>query len=166
MVAEGGGFAAALDADAKATKASSTSGRAEIDDVLGAERAASSRGVYDVTPEGNWEGHTILNRLAAPQLRSTPTKQRLAGLRAKLLAGASEARPPGLGRQGARRLERADDRRPGPCRRRVRSFTLGDDGASSLHFVEETMTVASRLVHSWCVTGSAVHLRRRAITPT
>ncbi len=33
----------------------------EIDSILGAERAKVFATVYDVTPHGNWEGHTILN---------------------------------------------------------------------------------------------------------
>ncbi len=35
---------------------------AEIEQVLGKELAATFNYVYDVTPEGNWEGHSILNR--------------------------------------------------------------------------------------------------------
>jgi uncharacterized protein YyaL (SSP411 family) len=34
---------------------------AEVNDVLGAERAKAFRYVYDVTESGNWEGHNILN---------------------------------------------------------------------------------------------------------
>ena len=34
----------------------------EIEQVLGKERADVFAYVYDVTPEGNWEGHNILHR--------------------------------------------------------------------------------------------------------
>ena len=38
---------------------------AEIDDVLGAD-ARAVQAAYDVTADGNWEGHTILNRMRPP----------------------------------------------------------------------------------------------------
>ena len=53
---------------------------------LGAEDGAFFRTAYDVTPEGNWEHHTILHRNRAPALLSDAEEQRLAGLRAKLKA--------------------------------------------------------------------------------
>jgi uncharacterized protein YyaL (SSP411 family) len=42
--------------------------------------------VYDVTPQGNWEHHTILHRNRAPALLGEDEERRLAGLRAKLKA--------------------------------------------------------------------------------
>ena len=41
---------------------------------------------YDVTPEGNWEGHTILNRSQRPVLVDAATEAKLARCRAILLA--------------------------------------------------------------------------------
>src|SRR5581483_2490093 len=35
---------------------------AEIENVLGQDASALFASVYDITPEGNWEGHNILNR--------------------------------------------------------------------------------------------------------
>ncbi len=50
--------------------------------------------IYDVTPSGNWEDHTILNRLEAMELRDAETEARLASMRGKLLARrASRIRP-------------------------------------------------------------------------
>jgi hypothetical protein len=50
--------------------------------------------VYDVTAQGNFEGHNILNRLGAVELRDVETESRLAGLREKLLARrAARVRP-------------------------------------------------------------------------
>ena len=87
MVADGGGFAASLDADSEGEEGKfyvwSTQ---EIRDVLGDEDAAYFSGAYDVTPEGNWEHQTILNRLSESRLRADGEEQRLAGLRDKLLA--------------------------------------------------------------------------------
>jgi uncharacterized protein len=50
---------------------------------------------YDVTPEGNFEGHNILNRLK-PVARSDEDEQRLATLRAKLFAARAPRVRPGL----------------------------------------------------------------------
>ncbi len=66
MTAEGGAaFAASEDADSEGEE-----GRfyvwteAEIDRLLGPDSAAF-KSAYDVTVEGNWEGHTILRRMTA-----------------------------------------------------------------------------------------------------
>jgi len=91
MAVEGGGFAASLDADTEGEE-----GRfyvwdaAEIEAVLGAD-AGLFASHYDVTPAGNWEGRTILNRLLAPALADPATEARLADARAALLT-AREAR--------------------------------------------------------------------------
>jgi uncharacterized protein len=50
---------------------------------------------YDVTPDGNFEGHNILNRLKA-QPRSDDDEARLAALRAKLLGARDTRVRPGL----------------------------------------------------------------------
>jgi uncharacterized protein YyaL (SSP411 family) len=87
MIAEGGGFAASLDADSEGEE-----GRfyvwtaAEIADVLGPDDARLFALVYDVTRDGNWEGHTILNRLANLKLGSDAEEAKLKELRARLLA--------------------------------------------------------------------------------
>jgi hypothetical protein len=96
MIAEGGGFAASLDADSEGEE-----GKFYVwtlDDVLrvlGAEDGRYFAGVYDVTADGNWEGHSILNRLGRLQLRSDAEEARLAELRAKLLAERSKRVRPG-----------------------------------------------------------------------
>ncbi len=67
---------------------------AEIEEVLGAEDAKLFAEVYDVTAEGNFEGHNILNRLGAIELRDAETETRLAAMREKLLARrAARVRP-------------------------------------------------------------------------
>jgi len=87
MIAEGGGFAASLDADSEGEEGKFyVWSKAEIDEVLGAEDAARFCEAYDVTAEGNWEGHSILNRLGSLELGSPDEEQALAGMRVKLLA--------------------------------------------------------------------------------
>jgi len=95
MIGEAGGFAASLDADSEGEEGKFYVWSAsEIEDVLGAEDAAFFSRVYGVTPDGNFEGHTILNRLGSLSLLSDGEEQRLAGLRAKLLARrANRVRP-------------------------------------------------------------------------
>jgi uncharacterized protein YyaL (SSP411 family) len=64
MTGENGAFTAALDADSEGEEGKFyVWTEAEIDQLLGTE-ADFFKAAYDVTPGGNWEGHTILNRTA------------------------------------------------------------------------------------------------------
>ena len=96
MVTEEGGFASSLDADSEGEEGKFyVWSLAEIEEVLGACRMrVSSPKIYDVTPEGNFEGHTILNRINSLELRDAATEARLTLMRKKLLARrASRVRP-------------------------------------------------------------------------
>ncbi len=96
MISEGGGFAASLDADSEGEEGKFyVWSAAEIEDVLGPEDAPFFNEVYGVSRDGNWEGHNILNRLGALELRSDADEERLAALRAKLLARRAERVRPG-----------------------------------------------------------------------
>ena len=87
MIAEGGGFAASLDADSEGEEGKFYVWTAtEIQDVLGTEDAKFFSEIYDVSLEGNFEGHTILNRLDNQDLLSDADEARLAAMRAKLFA--------------------------------------------------------------------------------
>ena len=96
MIAEGGGFAASLDADSEGEEGKfyvwTTN---EIEEVLGAADARVFAEAYDVAESGNWEGHTILNRLANPILRSPTEETALAHMRLKLLAHRAKRVRPG-----------------------------------------------------------------------
>ncbi len=76
-----GAYAASYDADSEGEE-----GRfyvwseAEIDSLLGQDAAVFKRH-YDVTPGGNWEGKTILNRLDAKELAEAETEASLAACR-------------------------------------------------------------------------------------
>ena len=80
-----GGFASTLDADSEGEE-----GRfyvwsaAEIEAILGPD-ASRFMAAYDVTPGGNWEGKTILNRSQEPALGSAEAEAALAKQRAQLL---------------------------------------------------------------------------------
>ncbi|HSI01626.1 MAG TPA: thioredoxin domain-containing protein [Reyranella sp.] len=87
MTAESGGFAASYDADSEGVEGKFyVWDTAEIDSVFGVEDSAFFSLAYDVTPEGNWEDHTILHRNRTPALLGEAEEQRLAALRAKLKA--------------------------------------------------------------------------------
>ena len=95
MIAEGGGFAASLDADSEGEEGKFYVWSAdEIAHVLGQADAAHFARIYGVTEGGNFEGRTILNRLESLRLLSVGDEARLETMRAKLLAHrASRIRP-------------------------------------------------------------------------
>jgi uncharacterized protein YyaL (SSP411 family) len=96
MIAEGGGFAASLDADSEGEEGKFyVWSRDEVLRVLGEEDGRYFAGVYDVTTDGNFEGHNILNRLNRLALRSDEEEARLAKLRAKLMAERDKRVRPG-----------------------------------------------------------------------
>jgi len=91
-----GAFSASLDADSEGEEGKFYVWSAtEVEQVLGPEDAAVFARHYDVTPEGNFEGHTILNRLQRTPSDDAP-EARLAAMRAKLLAARATRVRPGL----------------------------------------------------------------------
>ncbi|HXG79972.1 MAG TPA: thioredoxin domain-containing protein [Methyloceanibacter sp.] len=95
MTVEGGGFAASLDADSEGEEGKFyVWSLADITDVLGPEDAKLFAEVYGVTEEGNFEGHNILNRLGAIELRDAASEGRLDTMREKLFVRrAARVRP-------------------------------------------------------------------------
>jgi uncharacterized protein YyaL (SSP411 family) len=94
MIGEGGAFASSFDADSEGEEGKFyVWTEAEIDALLGAD-AALFKSVYDVRPDGNWEGHTILNRNRDPELRDAADEAVLARGRAVLLAARAKRVPP------------------------------------------------------------------------
>jgi len=86
MIADGGGFAASLDADSEGVEGKFYVWTfEEIIDALGPEDGARFAKAYDVSPAGNWEERNILNRLERPELGTDKEEARFAALRAKLL---------------------------------------------------------------------------------
>ena len=91
-----GAFCASLDADSEGEEGKFyVWSPAEIEAVLGKDDAAFFAAHYDVTPAGNFEGHNILNRLKHLP-RSMEDENRLAPMRAKLLAARAKRVRPGL----------------------------------------------------------------------
>jgi uncharacterized protein YyaL (SSP411 family) len=91
-----GGFYSSLDADSEHEEGKFyVWSEAEIDRVLG-DGAVLFKRFYDVTGDGNWEGHTILNRLAHPALADAATEVALAQGRERLLSVRAGRVRPGL----------------------------------------------------------------------
>jgi hypothetical protein len=91
-----GGFASSLDADSEHVEGKFyVWSEADIDAVLGA-RAARFKQFYDVTPDGNWEEKTILNRLGHLDRADDATERELAADRAVLLQARAPRIRPGI----------------------------------------------------------------------
>jgi uncharacterized protein YyaL (SSP411 family) len=144
-----GAFSASLDADSEGEEGKFyVWSQPEIVSILGAEDAAFFSGHYDVTPGGNFEGHTILNRLARVP-RTADDEVRLAPLRAKLMAVRDGRVRPGL-----------DDKVLADWNGLMIAALANagvmfgepawiDMAARAFRFVAENMTRAGRLGHSW-----------------
>jgi uncharacterized protein YyaL (SSP411 family) len=174
MTTTEGAFCASLDADSEGEEGKFyVWSRAEIAQALGEDDAAFFAQHYDVTEEGNFEGHNILNRLKRPLLNPSPhspprsrsgfasaergagegrqaeDEPRLAALRDKLLAVRSQRVRPGL-----------DDKVLADWNglmiaALVHAATmLGEPAwievaARAFDFVARSMTRGDRLGHSW-----------------
>ena len=80
-------FASSLDADSEGEEGKFyVWSAAEIEDVLGPDNAPLFAEIYDVTSEGNFEGHNILNRNNSLELSDQTTEARLTLMRSKLIA--------------------------------------------------------------------------------
>lgn len=83
----GGAFAASIDADSEGHEGKFyVWTHDEVVDILGTEEATLFARVYHVTPTGNFEGATILNRLDHMDFLPDHDEKRLATARAKLFA--------------------------------------------------------------------------------
>mgnify|MGYP003693926069 CR=1 FL=1 len=96
MTTDGGAFAASLDADSEGEEGKFyVWSKSEILELLGPDDGEFFARHYDVSDEGNFEGHNILNRLNTVP-RSEADEARLSQLRAALLRGRSGRVRPGL----------------------------------------------------------------------
>ncbi len=96
MIAEGGAFAASLDADSEGEEGKFYVWTlAEVEAVLGTDDTAFFAAHYDIDENGNWEGHAIPNRLKSLALLSKDDEQRLSDLRARLYEAREKRIRPG-----------------------------------------------------------------------
>jgi len=96
MTTPEGAFASSLDADSEGEEGKFyVWSQSEIEQLLGSDDATLFAAKYDVTRDGNFEGHTILNRLSSDD--DTPTEaEQLAAMRAILLNARAKRIRPGL----------------------------------------------------------------------
>jgi uncharacterized protein YyaL (SSP411 family) len=149
MTEEGGGFASALDADSEGEEGRFyVWNKQEIDTLLG-DNSDLFSSYYDVAPPGNWEGHTILNRLGSMALADAETESTLARCRKILF----ESREPRV-RPGKDDKVLADWN--GLMSGALASAGLAlerpdwtEAAARAYGFVRDHMVVDGRLRHSW-----------------
>ncbi len=152
----GGGFAGTLDADSEGEEGKFyvwTAG--EIDQVLGADAAAFKR-AYDVTPGGNWEGHTILNRRRATKRLDAAGEAMLARCRAKLFEARAPRIRPGL---DDKVLADWNGLLIAALARAAVAFDKPewlDAARAAFAFVRDGMSANGRLKHSFC-SGRLAH---------
>ena len=144
-----GAFCASLDADSEGEEGKFyVWSYDQVLDVLGREDGGFFAQHYDVTPEGNFEGHNILNRLK-PQPRTDADEVRLATLRDRLFALRSTRVRPGLDDKvladwnGLMIAALAD----ASCMLDEPSWLVMAERAFA--FVARAMTRGDRLGHSW-----------------
>ena len=146
----GGAFAASIDADSEGHEGKFYVWRyGEIVDALGEDEAAFFARIYDVTPAGNFEGTSILNRLRALDALGDEAEARLAAARDKLLT-----------RRGSRVRPQTDDKILADWNGLMiaalvlAGATFGrrdwiDAAIAAYSFIHETMTREGRLAHAW-----------------
>jgi uncharacterized protein YyaL (SSP411 family) len=149
MIVEGGGFASSLDADSEGEEGKFyVWALGEVESVLGPQDARFFAKAYDITRDGNFEGHNIPNRLLSGSA-SAEEEARLAPLRAKLLEARAKRVRPGL-----------DDKVLADwnglmCAALANAGAMFNEpswielGARAFRFVSDSMTRDSRLGHSW-----------------
>jgi uncharacterized protein YyaL (SSP411 family) len=149
MTTDGGAFASSLVADSVGEE-----GRfyvwslGEIEAVLGQDDAAHFASHYDVTSAGNFEGHNILNRLGTAA-RSDSDEERLAQLRAKLLAARARRVRPGLDDKVLADWNGLMIAALANAGALLDESDWVDRAARAFEFIARSMTKGNRIGHSW-----------------
>ena len=144
------GFTSALDADSEGREGKFYIWTEEqIDGILGPD-ASAFKEIYDVTPGGNWEGHTILNRSKDLKLGNDDQERRLLEAREKLLAvRAGRIRP----QRDDKVLADWNGLMIAALAKAGAAFGQPawiETAADVFRFIADTMTENGRLKHSWC----------------
>ncbi len=148
MLMAGGAFASSLDADSEGEEGKFyVWSQAEIDALLGPD-ANLFKLHYDVSPEGNFEGQTILNRLGAPAA-DEETDARLAQLRSTLLDARSKRVRPGLDDKILADWNGYFIRALGEAAFAFRNDHWLGLARSAFRFISESMSDGRELAHSW-----------------
>ena len=152
-----GGFSSSLDADSEHEEGKFyVWSAAEIDAVLGPD-AARFKEIYDVSAEGNWEGHTILNRLHHRELGDATGEAVLARCREKLLAARASRVRPGL---DDKVLADWNGLMIAALASAAAAFDRADwlaQAAKAFDFIGASLAQGDRLAHAWRA-GTARHV--------
>ena len=142
-------FASSLDADSEGEEGKFyVWSEAEIDALLG-EDAALFKDCYDITPGGNWEGKTILNRSRRPRLGDDDQEKTLTRLREILFKARGQRVRPGW---DDKVLADWNGLMIAALARAAPVFAEPDwlkAAENAFAFVTEAMTEDGRLRHSW-----------------
>jgi uncharacterized protein YyaL (SSP411 family) len=149
MTTAGGAFSASLDADSEGEEGKFyVWSKAEVVEVLGAENAAFFVQHYDVTAEGNFEGHNILNRLKRLP-RSAEDESRLVMLRDQLLMLRSKRVRPGLDDKVLADWNGLMIASLANAGTMLEEPAWIEMAANAFAFIVRSMTKGDRLGHSW-----------------
>jgi len=144
-----GAFCASLDADSEGEEGKFyVWSRAEIDAVLGPQDGQYFAASYDVTPNGNFEGENILNRLNYLG-RSGADETHLAALRHKLLAAREQRIRPGLDNKALADWNGLMIAALANAGAMLHQPSWLAKAQEAFAFVERHMTRGDRLGHSW-----------------
>ncbi len=150
MAAPDGGFASAIDADSEGEEGKFYTWTAEeIDRRLGSD-ASFFNAIYDVSPSGNWEGRSILNRLSPPRVGEPVDETRLSALRETLFRERQNRVPPGRDDKVLtdwNGLMIAALASAGAVFDRAQWIAAAE---AAFGFVRDHMNVNGRLFHSYC----------------
>jgi uncharacterized protein YyaL (SSP411 family) len=142
-------FSASLDADSEGEEGKFyVWSYDEVLQQLGPDDGAFFARHYDVTPNGNFEGHNILNRLKPPP-RDDADEARLAALRAKLLAARGARVRPGLDDKVLADWNGLMIAALANAGLLLNEPSWLDMAARAFDFVAGAMTRGDRLGHSW-----------------
>jgi uncharacterized protein len=144
-----GAFAASLDADSEGEEGKFyVWSYQEVVKALGAEDGEYFARHYDVRPDGNFEGHSILNRLAG-LARTVQDENRLAQLRTKLLAVRDMRVRPGLDDKVLADWNGLMIAALVNAGIALDEWSWLDMAKRAFNFIERNMTRGGRLGHSW-----------------
>ncbi|MFL5095172.1 MAG: thioredoxin domain-containing protein [Xanthobacteraceae bacterium] len=144
-----GAFAASLDADSEGEEGKFyVWSHDEIERVLGPENAAFFAAHYDVSPEGNFEGHNIINMLSNLP-RSKDDDAKLAMLRSLLHEERSKRIRPGLDDKVLADWNGLMIAALANAGTLFSEPTWVEQAARAFRFIAQSMTRGDRLGHSW-----------------
>ncbi|MDZ4738688.1 MAG: thioredoxin domain-containing protein [Alphaproteobacteria bacterium] len=149
MLVEGGAFASSLDADSEGEEGKFyTWSEAEIDTVLGKD-APLFKQVYDVRPQGNWEGKNILHRLRMALALPAVQEGKLNALREKLFVARAKRIAPSRDDKVLADWNGLMIHAIASAAEGLNRIDWQAAAVKAFWFVAETMGTGDRLCHSW-----------------